>query len=190
MASLVVEKPFSSLRPALILLGLFRFSEAVAWTSIFPYVYFMVRSFPDRGQSDPAFITGLLIASFTFCEFLSSSPWASVSDRIGRRPTLLIGATCGIVTATSFGFSHSIWMAVLARVFGGLTNPNVGVIQTCVGEMATLSAHQGEDLWSCHRYSVHFKTARAFSLVSFIRSLGYVRVIFTSSRLTSQAGHY
>ena len=143
MASPTVERTFTSLRPALISLGLFRFSEAVAWTSIFPYVYFMVQSFPDRGQSDPAFITGLLVASFTFCEFLGSSFWASVSDRIGRKPTLLLGAACGIITVISFGFSQSMWMAVLARVFGGLTNPNVGLIQTCVGELVSGSADQG-----------------------------------------------
>lgn len=143
MASSPINRSFSSSRSALILLGVFRFSEAVAWTSIFPYVYFMVQEFSDRSQSDTAFITGLLIASFTFCEFLGSSFWAMVSDRIGRKPTLLIGATCGVITALTFGFSNSILVAVLSRVFGGLSNPNVGVIQTCVGEMVTVKADQG-----------------------------------------------
>jgi MFS family permease len=123
--------------------GLFRFSEAIAWTSIFPYVYFMVQDFGDTGQSDPAFAAGLMVASFTFCEFLSSLVWSRVSDRIGRKVTLLIGALCGIVSAISFGFSKSIAMAVASRIFGGLTNPNVGVIQTCVGELIKVKMHQG-----------------------------------------------
>lgn len=149
MASSTRQRPLSSLRTALILLGCFRFSEAIAWTSIFPYVYFMAESFPDRGQSDPGFITGLLVATFTFCEFLSSSFWARVSEQIGRKPTLLIGASCGIITALSFGFSTTMWMAVLVRVLGGLTNPNIGVIQTCVGELVTVTADQGQKPPAC-----------------------------------------
>ena len=134
---------FSDIRATLVLLGLFRFSEAVAWTSIFPYVYSMIQRFPHHGRSDPAFITGLFVAVFTFCEFLSGSFWAGVSDIIGRKPTLLIGAACGALTALGLGVSGAVWMAVLVRAFGGLTNSIEAVLPTCVGELATDKAHQG-----------------------------------------------
>ncbi|KAK4208113.1 protein zinc induced facilitator-LIKE 1 [Rhypophila decipiens] len=114
-----------------------RATEAIAWTSIFPYVYFMIRSFNEVPTSRITFYAGLLIAVFTFAEFLSNMVWSRVSDRIGRKKTLLIGSVGGIITALWFGFSRSITSAVLSRAFGGLSNPNVGLVQTCAVELTT-----------------------------------------------------
>lgn len=71
--------------------GSFRFGAALAWTSIFPYACFMVQSFGETSKANTAFFVGLLIAVFTFGEFLGGTVWAGVSNRIGRKPTLLIG---------------------------------------------------------------------------------------------------
>jgi MFS family permease len=123
--------------------GLIRFTEAVAWTSIFPYSYFMIRSFRSISEDNVALFAGLLVSIFTFAEFLSAMPWAWVADRIGRRYTLLIGIVGSIVCAAVFGLSRNIALAAVARAIGGLMNPNVGVVQTCVGELATSKDQQG-----------------------------------------------
>lgn len=117
--------------------------EAIAWTSIFPYVYFMIRSFDGIVESQITFYAGLLVAMFTFSEFLSGMIWAKISDRIGRKTSLLIGSACGMVTALSFGLSRNLGMAITSRVFGGLSNPNVGLIQTCVVELVQRKEQQG-----------------------------------------------
>ena len=124
-------------------LGLFRFSEALAWTSIFPYAYSMVSSFAGLSQNNPALVVGLLVSVFTFCEFLTGTLWARVSDSIGRKPTLLMGAFAATLLAICFGFSGSVFTAVSIRALGGITNPNVGVVQTCVGELVRSTEHQG-----------------------------------------------
>jgi MFS family permease len=113
-----------------------RATEAIAWTSIFPYAYYMVQSFGEVADQDIAFYAGLLAATLTFCEFLSAMVWAGVSDRIGRKPTLIIGCLCGAAASLALGFSRSISMAVASRAFGGLCNPNVSLVQTCTGEIA------------------------------------------------------
>ena len=115
--------------------GLVRATEAIAWTSIFPYAYYMIKSFKVPEQ-DIAFYAGALIGVFTFGEFLGGVFWAAVSDRIGRKPTVLIGAVCGLVAALWLGLSRSVAGAVVSRAFGGLLNPNVGLVQTCTGELA------------------------------------------------------
>src|SRR6266487_684253 len=103
----------------------------------------MIQWFDEVKDVDIAFYVGLFIAVFTFCEFLTGMVWAKVSDRIGRRWTLLIGILCGIVSAVSFGVSRSVAAAVAARAIGGLLNPNVGVVQTCIGELAERKEQQG-----------------------------------------------
>src|ERR1700721_3897424 len=104
-------------------IGMFRFSEALAWTTIFPYVFFMMQSFlaenPKRDANAAAYAS-LTVALFTFGEFLMGIFWAKVSDRLGKKPTLIIGVVGGSISALAFGCSTSLWTALTARAFGGL----------------------------------------------------------------------
>ena len=103
----------------------------------------MVQSFRDTGKANTAFLVGMLIAVFTFCEFVSATVWASVSNKVGRKNTLLVGVIGATISALGFGLSSSIYSAVAIRAFGGLANPNVGVVQTCIGEIVKQKGHQG-----------------------------------------------
>ncbi|KAH6620742.1 major facilitator superfamily domain-containing protein [Chaetomium sp. MPI-SDFR-AT-0129] len=144
----------SNIRLQIWVLGLIRATEAIAWSSIFPYAYFMIQSF-NVPEHDIAFYSGALIALFTLGEFLTGIVWARVSDKIGRKPTLLIGTFCGFVTVLTLGLSRSVGVAMASRAFGGLLNPNVGLVQTSTGELASKE-----------------QRPKAFSLVTFIRSVG------------------
>lgn len=68
--------------------------------------------------------------------------WGAVSDRIGRKPVLLIGCLGTILSLLVVGFAESFWVALLGRLLGGLLNGNVGVIQTMVGEVTLNPAHE------------------------------------------------
>jgi MFS family permease len=87
----------------------------------------MIQSF-EVPEHDIAFYSGALIAVFTFGEFLTGLAWARVSDKIGRKPTALVGIFCGLVTALTLGLSRSVGVAIASRAFGGLFNPNVGLV--------------------------------------------------------------
>jgi MFS family permease len=63
--------------------------------------------------------------------------WAKISGRIGRKPTLLLGSIGAVFSALMFGFSTSLPMAIAARTCAGLLNPNLGVVQTFVGELVS-----------------------------------------------------
>lgn len=108
----------------------------------------MVSSFAGASKANPALIVGLLVSVFTFSEFLSATVWARVSDGIGRKPTLLIGAFTAMLLAIAFGFSGSVLAAVSIRALGGLTNPNTGVVQTSVGELVRSKEHQVSLPWT------------------------------------------
>lgn len=67
--------------------------------------------------------------------------WGALSDRIGRKPVLLIGCAGTLVSMVALGFATNIWVAVLGRLFGGALNGNIGVIQTMVGELVKRPEH-------------------------------------------------
>lgn len=58
--------------------------------------------------------------------------WGRLSDRIGRRPVLLIGLTGLVACMLSFGFAKSVPAAVISRIIAGLLSGNIGVTKTLV----------------------------------------------------------
>ncbi|OBT53529.1 hypothetical protein VE04_04312 [Pseudogymnoascus sp. 24MN13] len=152
-------KPDSVIQTQLIILGCFPLAEGVAWATIFPYIYSMVKSLSGSKSSKDniAIYAGLMVSVFNFGEFVGAPLWAKVSDRIGRKPTMLIGSIGAVFSALLFGFSTSIPMAIAARTCAGLLNPNLGVVQTFVGELVSKK-----------------QEAKGFSTVSFLRGFGTI----------------
>lgn len=64
--------------------GLFPLSEAIAWTTIFPYIYSMVQSFSSSeiDDDDSAIYAGIMVSVFTFGEFIMAPQWTRLSDMI------------------------------------------------------------------------------------------------------------
>src|SRR5262249_52398444 len=52
-------------------------------------------------------VLGLLMASFSLMQFLGSPIWGRVSDRVGRRPVLLLGLLGSVVFYTLLSFACS-----------------------------------------------------------------------------------
>ena len=122
---------------------LLRFSEPIAFTSLFPYVYFMIRDFGI--VNDPTKIsayTGYLLALFAFFQFLMCVQWSRISDRVGRKPILLCGITGTAVSMLVFGFAPNFYVALFARSLLGALNGNIAVLRTVIGEVATERRHQ------------------------------------------------
>src|SRR5438132_8958454 len=54
------------------------------------------------------FVTGLLMSSFSLMQFLFAPAWGRLSDRIGRRPILLIGLLGSVIFYGLFGYAASV----------------------------------------------------------------------------------
>lgn len=121
-----------------------RLAEPVALTSIFPYAWALVKRFEVGSEEDASFYSGLLISSFALAEALTGMHWGALSDRVGRKPVLLLGCFGTMLSLVMVGFASNIWVALIGRALGGLLNGNIGVVQTMVGELVTKPEHERE----------------------------------------------
>ncbi|KAL2196806.1 major facilitator superfamily domain-containing protein [Corynascus similis CBS 632.67] len=142
----------------LFLLAIVRLAEPIALTSIFPYAWALIKRFQVGDEDDASFYAGLLISAFSLAEALMGMYWGGLSDRVGRKPVLLLGCVGTMFSMVMVGFADNIWMALLGRTIGGLLNGNIGVIQTMVGELVTKPEHE----------------PRAFSIMPFVWSIGTI----------------
>ncbi|KAF9881826.1 MFS multidrug transporter [Colletotrichum karsti] len=124
-------------------LALCRICEPIAFMSIFPYIYNMVRDFHTTANEDQISVyAGMVTSAFTLAEFSTGVMWGRLSDKIGRKPVLLMGLAGTALSSLVFGFAPNLAVALIARALGGLLNGNIGVLQTTVAELVTVKEHQ------------------------------------------------
>lgn len=67
-----------------------------------------------------ATILGLLSATYATLQFFFAPLWGRLSDRVGRKPVLLVGLGGFSLSFLVFGLSSQLWMLFAARAIGGL----------------------------------------------------------------------
>ncbi|KAG7559570.1 Major facilitator superfamily domain [Arabidopsis thaliana x Arabidopsis arenosa] len=111
---------------------------ALPISSLFPYLYFMIRDFHiAKQEEDIGFYAGFVASSFMIGRALTSIFWGKLADRYGRKPIILIGTFSVIIFNTLFGLSTSFWLAISVRFFLGCFNCLLGVIRAYASEVVS-----------------------------------------------------
>lgn len=79
-------------------------------------------------------IAGFIVASFTVAQLLSAPMWGRFSDRVGRKPTLIIALGASAIAYLIFGFANSLLLLFVSRLVQGAGGGTVGVIQAYVAD--------------------------------------------------------
>jgi len=82
---------------------------------IIPIMPFYVKSFGASGRA-----LGALMAIYGVLQFIFAPFWGSLSDRIGRKPVLMIGVLGNAIAQVLFGLSTELWMLFAARSLAGM----------------------------------------------------------------------
>ncbi|MBM3459279.1 MAG: TCR/Tet family MFS transporter, partial [Armatimonadetes bacterium] len=80
---------------------------------------------------------GLLMATYSLMQFFFSPLWGRLSDRIGRRPVLLLSITGSAVSYLLFALAPNLPMLFVSRVLAGIMAANIGTAQAYIADITT-----------------------------------------------------
>ncbi|KAI2616007.1 MFS general substrate transporter [Hypoxylon sp. NC1633] len=96
----------------------------------------MISSFGVE-KTEVAKWAGVTSSVFSLAQSLTAVAWGRASDRLGRKPVIMVGLLCTMICFLVWGMSTSLPMAITVRAIQGASNGNVGIIRTMVAEMVT-----------------------------------------------------
>jgi multidrug resistance protein len=108
------------------------FIDLLGFGLIIPLLPFYAESF---GAS--AFAIGLLGTSFSLMQFLFSPVWGRWSDRVGRKPIILLGLFGSGVSYLMLALASSLTLLFAARIVGGIAGANIQAAQAYVADVTT-----------------------------------------------------
>jgi MFS family permease len=86
---------------------------------------------------------GVLGALYSLLQFLFAPVWGALSDRIGRRPTLLVTLFGTLLSYLLWALAGSFWLLVVARCLGGCMAGNISTASAVVADTTRAEKRAG-----------------------------------------------
>ncbi|HEX8273353.1 MAG TPA: MFS transporter [Longimicrobiaceae bacterium] len=90
--------------------------------------------YAERFGAGPVAVTWL-VAVYSLMQLLFAPWWGALSDRVGRRPVLLVGLFGSAASYLLFGLAGSLATLFVGRALAGLMGANVGVAQAYIADV-------------------------------------------------------
>lgn len=143
--------PATSNRSALLIVFLVVFIDLLGFGIVLPMLpriadEYMSRLLPRDGNQESlsGLVIGLLFSTFSLMQFLFAPGWGRLSDRVGRRPILLIGLVGSVLFYALFGYASSLSpegaaltalvLFFVARTGAGIAGATIATAQAVIAD--------------------------------------------------------
>ena len=124
-------------KPSILVIFLTVFIDLVGFGIVVPMLPLYTRDFGAQG-----YLIGIIFAVYSAMQFVFSPIWGRFSDRVGRRPILLMSTAGACVSYVIFGFASglanhatALGLIVLSRILAGGCGGNITVAQAYVADI-------------------------------------------------------
>ena len=129
-------------KPSLLVIFLSVFIDLIGFGIVLPLLPgFAEDNFrPDFGAK--GFVIGAIIASFSLMQFLFAPAWGRLSDKIGRRPVMLIsnlgasGSYAIFAIASGMNGTAGLLWLLASRIFAGICGANLSVASAYIADIS------------------------------------------------------
>jgi MFS family permease len=125
-------------KAALAVLFLVVFINLVGFGLVVPLLPFFAQSLDAQ-----AWQITLMFSAYSLGQFFAEPFWGRLSDRIGRKPVLLITLAANAAGYLALAFVPNIWLAIAVRLFTGLGAGNISTVQGYVADVTPRAERAG-----------------------------------------------
>jgi MFS transporter, DHA1 family, tetracycline resistance protein len=104
--------------------------DVLGMTLILPLLPF----YTEKMGASPT-VVGALVSIYALCQLIAGPYLGRVSDRIGRRPVLLISQVGTLIGFIVLGLAHHVWVVFLSRMIDGATAGNLSIAQAYISDV-------------------------------------------------------
>ena len=129
-------------KPSLLVIFLTVFIDLIGFGIVLPLLPIYSRNFGEEfSPLARGLIIGGIMASYSAMQFLFAPAWGRLSDRIGRRPVLLVSTAGAVLSYSVFaigsGFAGTTALVILlgSRVLAGICGANITVAQAYIADI-------------------------------------------------------
>ena len=105
--------------------------DIVGLTILFPVAPYIVRRY-----SDDALMVTLLSVIYAAAQFVAAPFLGKLSDRVGRRPVLLVCVFGSAIGYFIFGIGGALWVLFLSRLIDGITGGNMSTAAASIIDLS------------------------------------------------------
>jgi ferrochelatase len=102
---------------------------------IFDSIHSLLEVSGKNDMSSIVLFGGALGALYSFLQFIAAPLWGVISDRIGRKPVLIVSVTGLAFSYLLWFFSGSFTLLILARFIGGIMGGNISTATAVVADV-------------------------------------------------------
>jgi len=115
------------------------FIDLMGFGIVVPILAFCSKEYGASGMT-----LGLILGSFSAMQFLFSPIWGRLSDRIGRRPVLMISLFGNILGFGTFAFASNVAMLFATRILSGIASASISTAQAYIADTTDESSRSRE----------------------------------------------
>jgi MFS transporter, DHA1 family, tetracycline resistance protein len=104
--------------------------DILGYTIILPLLPF----YAEQLGATPT-VVGLLVSAFAVCQFVAGPLLGRLSDRVGRRPVLIVSQIGTLIGFLILANAHMLWLVFLSRIIDGLTAGNLSLAQAYISDV-------------------------------------------------------
>ncbi len=129
-------------KPSILVIFLSVFIDLIGFGIVLPLLPGFAEDNFKPDFSAKGLIIGGIIASFSAMQFFFAPAWGKLSDRIGRRPVMLIsnlgaaGSYALFAVACTFSGTTGLWMILVSRIFAGICGANLSVASAYIADIS------------------------------------------------------
>lgn len=128
--------------------------DAIGIGLIFPILPSLLEELTGHGEISTTY--GVILAAYAAMQFLFSPILGLLSDRLGRRPVMIVSLAGAAIDYLIMTFTPALWVLVVGRLIAGVTSANMSVAGAYIADISDETERAQRFSWMSAAFGVGF----------------------------------